>query len=124
MTKDELKEKICEQNNEPLDETTFSELVNWAVSISDFFEDILKPFKSGICGCVGPRDGYTMCPCRIGNMRSKYRYEIALHVLENNIEIIDNTEKRRLDNEEFSKKMCEMFGEIKRKKDEKIIILG
>ena len=123
MTLDELKQKITELNNPVLDESTFLELVTWTVKTSDFFEDILKPFKSGVCGCVGPREGFTMCPCSIGNMSSKYRHEVALHVLENNIEIMDNTEKRRLENEEFSKQMREIFCEIKERKSKKDILL-
>ncbi len=111
ITTDYLKEKIIEKNNPKLEESEFKELVNWAVETNDFFEEILKEHSPSICACLGPILSFSMCPCSLRCSTSKYRFEIAYYVMKNNIEIVDNTEKRRLENEEFAKKLHKMFAD-------------
>lgn len=113
ITIDTLRLKCIERNNPILDTKVFLELVNWSVKTNDFFEDVLKDYKPHICGCLGPQNGFSECPCSLSSLASKYKYEIAIYILANDIEIVDKSEERRLANEEFTRKMQEIFGERK-----------
>ena len=38
------------------------------------------------CGCLGPRDGWPWCPCEVYIKIEQYRFDIAIHILENHKE--------------------------------------
>lgn len=45
-------------------------------------EDLFSEPFNGACGCLGPQDGELYCGCTMNSLGFRYRYDIALKVLE------------------------------------------
>jgi|694.fasta_scaffold62640_3 hypothetical protein len=102
----ELKQKIVEKCNRPIDTDSLRELVEWKISVVDSFDEIFNEWQPKImfCGCLGRQNNFSMCPCSLNRLSSRYMFEIGLYVLENGIEIIDKSEQRELERLEFIEK--------------------
>lgn len=69
-----------------VDDAKFEELKDQLVTLVKTMN-----FKSGedlinyqnhprLCGCLGPRNGFTLCPCAMYNAIDTYRFHIAKHL--------------------------------------------
>ena len=42
---------------------------------------LFDEIHSGVCGCIGPKNGDPYCGCTMGRLRYEYRYDIALALI-------------------------------------------
>src|SRR5574343_258742 len=72
-------------NNYPLTPELLKQLCNrFLQSLQHFPKSVDSLFEEpyiGACGCLGPRDGELYCNCTMNNLQFKYRYDIALEIL-------------------------------------------
>jgi hypothetical protein len=105
----ELKELRDLENNSEISSEELESLTTYFGKCKNNFDDIFEKPSIRICGCMGPKDGNPYCHCSMIRNIFKYRFEIALNMMENNLGMIDRSEEIAKANLEFKLAMQKIF---------------
>jgi hypothetical protein len=106
----ELKELRKLENNLAISSEELESLCYYFRKYYDNFDEIFLEPSLHICGCIGAIDGNPYCACSMIRNIFKYRFEIALYILENDLEMIDRSEEIAKEHLELQQKLREIFG--------------
>jgi hypothetical protein len=105
----ELKELRDLENKSEISSEELESLTTYFRKHKNNFVDIFEKPSIRICGCIGPKNDDPYCRCSMVGNIFKYRFEIAVNMIENNLEMIDRSEEIAKENLEFKLAMQKIF---------------